>query len=32
MKIINKIILLFIFFLPAILLFAQAGNEDKSLK
>jgi hypothetical protein len=32
MKIINKIILIFIFFLPAVLLFAQAGNDDKSLK
>ena len=32
MKIINKIILPFIFLLPAVLLYGQAGNGDKSLK
>jgi len=32
MKIINKIILVFIFFLPAVIVFAQTENEDRSLK
>jgi hypothetical protein len=32
MKIINKINLLFVFFLPAVLLFAQNENVDRSLK